>query len=119
MFSVIFPGQGSQIVGMGRDLYSKHDTIKKLYNCYIDNDSIGSMLAFHATNPYGYGRVKVKNNKVLSVVEEIHTTLSDKKITLCNAGVIICNSKLLFSNINKISDKNLKKEKYLPDIFQI
>ena len=31
MFSVIFPGQGSQIVGMGKDLYSKYDIIKKLF----------------------------------------------------------------------------------------
>ena len=31
MFSVIFPGQGSQIVGMGKDLHSKHDIIKKLF----------------------------------------------------------------------------------------
>ena len=32
MFSVIFPGQGSQIVGMGRDLYTKFDIVKRLFN---------------------------------------------------------------------------------------
>ena len=32
MFSVIFPGQGSQIVGMGKDLHAKFDTVKKLFN---------------------------------------------------------------------------------------
>ena len=32
---------------------------------------------------------------------------------------MLCNSKLLFSLINKISNKNLKNEKYLPDIFSI
>ncbi len=31
MFSVVFPGQGSQIVSMGKDIYTKHDFIKKLF----------------------------------------------------------------------------------------
>ena len=32
MFSVIFPGQGSQIVGMSKELHKKFDIVKKLFN---------------------------------------------------------------------------------------
>ena len=31
MFSVIFPGQGSQIVGMGKNLYDRYEIVKKLF----------------------------------------------------------------------------------------
>ena len=31
MFSVIFPGQGSQIVGMGKDFFDKYDLVKHLF----------------------------------------------------------------------------------------
>ena len=31
MFSVIFPGQGSQIIGMGKDFYDKFEIVKNLF----------------------------------------------------------------------------------------
>ncbi len=31
MFSVIFPGQGSQIIGMGKDFFEKYDLVKALF----------------------------------------------------------------------------------------
>ena len=44
MFSVIFPGQGSQIVGMGKEFHTKFDIVKKLFN---DADEI---LGFSISN---------------------------------------------------------------------
>ena len=32
MFSVIFPGQGSQVVGMGKEFYEKYQIVKDLFN---------------------------------------------------------------------------------------
>ena len=32
MFSVIFPGQGSQLVGMCSELYAKYNSVKNIFH---------------------------------------------------------------------------------------
>jgi len=94
-------------------------SIKKLINNFSKNKLSGSMIAFKTDKPFGYGRVKKQGNCVTSVVEELNASSKEKKINLCNSGVMLCNSNLLFAHISKISNKNTKKEKYLPDIINI
>ena len=35
MFSVIFPGQGSQTIGMGKEFFEKYSLVKNLFNFLI------------------------------------------------------------------------------------
>ena len=46
MFSVIFPGQGSQLVGMGKEFYDKFDIVKELFKRADDtlNFSISKLI---------------------------------------------------------------------------
>ena len=39
MRAVLFPGQGSQYVGMGSDFYKKYDSAKKTFEI-VDNKNI-------------------------------------------------------------------------------
>ena len=43
MFSVIFPGQGSQLVGMGKDFHDKYRLVKDLFK--EADDTLGFSLS--------------------------------------------------------------------------
>ena len=43
MFSLVFPGQGSQTIGMGKDFFENYDLVKDLFN--QADDSLGINLS--------------------------------------------------------------------------
>ena len=52
MFSVVFPGQGSQEVGMGKTFYEKYDLVK---NYFKEADEILNFsLSLYCSLAFGY-----------------------------------------------------------------
>ena len=94
-------------------------SIKKLIKKFLSSRAKASLIAFRTLKPYGYGRLVTKNNLLEEIIEEINLSNNQKKIDLCNSGIIISNKKILFDNLKKIKINRNKKERYLPDIFKI
>ena len=92
-------------------------SLKKLIKSFKKNS--GSMILFKSLNPYGYGRVVLEKNKVVKVVEEIHTSKSEKLIEICNSGIMLVNKSIFFKLIKLIKFSKIKHERYLTDIFDI
>ena len=70
-------------------------TLKKLIKKFINKRSFGTMLAFKTPNPFAYGRVITKGDKIQEVVEQINTddhimkavnifVISGANLGLCN-----------------------------------
>ncbi len=94
-------------------------SIRKLIKKFLFSKAKASIIAFRAQKPFGYGRLLVKNNVLEEIVEEINLNLNQKKINLCNSGILITEKKILFENTKNIKTNIIKKERYLPDIFKI
>ena len=97
-------------------LISDH-SLKRLINNF--KNKVGSMILFKSLKPHGYGRAILEKNKVVKVVEEIHTSKSEKLIELCNSGIMLVNKVIFFKLIQQIKFSKIKKERYLTDIFEI
>ncbi|MAI84511.1 MAG: bifunctional N-acetylglucosamine-1-phosphate uridyltransferase/glucosamine-1-phosphate acetyltransferase [Rickettsiales bacterium] len=97
----------------------KASTLKKLISEVKANSKL-SILSMIANNPKSYGRVlTLGNNKVIKIVEDVDASKNEKKIKLCNSGVMAVDTKLLNQNIIKVKNENKKKEFYLTDLIEL
>ncbi|MDX1949760.1 MAG: bifunctional UDP-N-acetylglucosamine diphosphorylase/glucosamine-1-phosphate N-acetyltransferase GlmU [Rickettsiales bacterium] len=107
------------IILYGDTPFIKVETINNMLSEISDNTAI-CILGFEASNPSGYGRlISTSNNKVLEIIEEKEANLEQKKISLCNSGIMVFNGKYINEIISKIDNQNSKGEYYLTDAVKI
>jgi bifunctional UDP-N-acetylglucosamine pyrophosphorylase / glucosamine-1-phosphate N-acetyltransferase len=76
-----------------------------------------AVLAFTAADPTGYGRlVLAEDGTVARIVEEKEASAEERRIDLCNSGVVCADAGVLFQLLSMVRNQNAKGEFYLTDV---
>src|SRR4030081_2986514 len=78
-----------------------------------------AVLGFRAADPTGYGRLLLEGDHLVAIREHADASPEERKVTLCNAGVMAFNGRLALEIIDKIGNANSKREYYLVDAVAI
>lgn len=80
-----------------------------------------SVLGMDQPDPFGYGRLIIdnSNNQLTKIVEQKDASSEELLVNICNSGIILAKTSLLFELLEEVSNKNSQKEYYLTDIIQI
>lgn len=79
-----------------------------------------SVIGMQMDNPFGYGRLVCnEKSELIEIVEEKDASEEQKKITLCNSGVIFADRRYLFSCLSQLTNDNKQNEYYLTDCFRV
>src|SRR5207237_2629185 len=76
-------------------------------------------LGFRAADPTGYGRLLMQGGKLVAIREQSDASAEERKITLCNAGVMAFDGRRALQILDKIGNANSKGEYYLVDAVTI
>jgi bifunctional UDP-N-acetylglucosamine pyrophosphorylase / glucosamine-1-phosphate N-acetyltransferase len=78
-----------------------------------------AVLGFRAADPAGYGRLLLEGDHLVAIREQADASAEERKITLCNAGVMAFDGNKALGILEKIGNANSKGEYYLVDAVAI
>lgn len=78
-----------------------------------------AVLGFRPADPSGYGRLLTKGGELLAIREDRDASPEEKKITLCNGGLMALSGDKALAILERIVNANAKKEYYLSDAVAI
>ncbi|MHA1548787.1 MAG: bifunctional UDP-N-acetylglucosamine diphosphorylase/glucosamine-1-phosphate N-acetyltransferase GlmU [Alphaproteobacteria bacterium] len=77
------------------------------------------VLGFRPNDPTGYGRLLVEGRRLVAIHEETDATAEEKKVGLCNAGIMGFAGAGLLNALKRIGSDNAKGEFYLTDMVEM
>jgi bifunctional UDP-N-acetylglucosamine pyrophosphorylase/glucosamine-1-phosphate N-acetyltransferase len=90
------------------------ETLKQLRAALADGAAV-AVAGFTPADPSGYGRLLVENDRLVAIREQNDASEAERRIALCNGGLMALDGKHALSLLDRISDNNAKKEFYLTD----
>src|SRR6202008_1602368 len=78
-----------------------------------------AVLGFRAADPTGYGPLLIETGKLVAIREQADSSAEERKITLCNAGVMAFDGRRALEILDRIGNANSKSEYYLVDAVTI
>ena len=94
------------------------DTLKRLRGA-IDHHASVAVLGFRAANPAGYGRLITNGHRLVAIREDRDASELERRIDLCNGGLMALRGDVALEILDRIGDKNAKGEFYLTDAVAI
>ena len=78
-----------------------------------------AVLGFRPANPTGYGRLLTRGDELMAIREDRDATPEERKIALCNGGLMALSGKSALAILDRIGNANAKSEYYLTDAVAI
>ncbi|MFK7838141.1 MAG: bifunctional UDP-N-acetylglucosamine diphosphorylase/glucosamine-1-phosphate N-acetyltransferase GlmU [Sulfitobacter sp.] len=105
---------GMALVLYGDTPFIQPETLERMAAALDQTDVV--VLGFEAADPGRYGRLVMDGQTLDRIVEFKDASDAERKITLCNSGVLACKADLLFELIDAVGNNNASEEYYLTDI---
>jgi bifunctional UDP-N-acetylglucosamine pyrophosphorylase / glucosamine-1-phosphate N-acetyltransferase len=114
--SVLSDFDGDVVVYFGDTPLIRVETLAKMFAAREAGANV-VMLAFHADDPTGYGRIILDGaGAFVKSVEHRDASAEELAVNLCNAGALVADAKTLFGLLAKLRNDNAQQEFYLTDI---
>ncbi|HEX9568615.1 MAG TPA: NTP transferase domain-containing protein, partial [Rhodospirillales bacterium] len=113
--------KGDVLVVFGADPLIRPETVARMLEARRKRPRPAIVvLGFRAAEPGDYGRLVVgSDGRLQAIVEARDATAKQKRLTLCNSGVMVVDGRHLWRLLDRLDRKNAKREYYLTDIVRL
>jgi len=110
----IAAGADDLVVAFGVTPLISAETFARMRAALQDGAAL-AVLGFRAADPSGYGRLLIEDGQLKAIREHADASADERKVTLCNAGVMAFDGRKALEILDRISNVNAKGEYYLVD----
>jgi bifunctional UDP-N-acetylglucosamine pyrophosphorylase / glucosamine-1-phosphate N-acetyltransferase len=116
--AAIARGYDDLLVVFGDTPLVEPETLKRARAALVEGFDV-VVIGFEAKDPSGYGRLLTKDGELVAIREHKDATEEERKVKLCNGGMMAISGARALELLSKIGNANAKGEYYLTDIVEV